>query len=110
MPDDVYEAAAADFDDGELGNLMGVIIAINAWNRVGVATALQPPELGMIPADLSWHGEGYPELRDGPPWVMEEMIARRGGARRSRSPRRPAARRASPPPSRGPRAPASRSS
>jgi glutamine---fructose-6-phosphate transaminase (isomerizing) len=28
----------------------------------------------MIPTDLSWHGEGYPELRDGPPWVMEEMI------------------------------------
>ena len=35
----------AEFDEGELGNLMGVIIAINAWNRVGVATELQPPEL-----------------------------------------------------------------
>ena len=45
VPDDVYEAAAAAFGDEELGNLMGVIIAINAWNRVGVATALQPPVL-----------------------------------------------------------------
>ena len=33
------------FDEGELGNLMGVIIAINAWNRVAVTTELQPPEL-----------------------------------------------------------------
>ena len=29
----------------------------------------------MSAADHSWHHEGYPELRDGPPWVMEEMIA-----------------------------------
>lgn len=28
----------------------------------------------MTAADLSWHGPGFPELRDGPPWVMEEMI------------------------------------
>ena len=42
VPDDVYEAAAEHFGEDELGNLMGVIIAINAWNRVGVATALHP--------------------------------------------------------------------
>ena len=24
--------------------------------------------------DRSWYGDGYPELRDGPPWVMEDMI------------------------------------
>ncbi|WP_445148356.1 SIS domain-containing protein [Baekduia sp. Peel2402] len=24
---------------------------------------------------MSWHTEDYPELREGPPWVMEEMIA-----------------------------------
>jgi AhpD family alkylhydroperoxidase len=42
VPDDVYAAAADVFDEDELGNLMGAIIAINAWNRVGVATALQP--------------------------------------------------------------------
>lgn len=26
-------------------------------------------------ADTSWHTGDYPELRSGPPWVMEEMIA-----------------------------------
>ena len=43
VPDEVYEQAAAAFDDEELGNLIGVIIAINAWNRVAVATAIQSP-------------------------------------------------------------------
>ncbi len=33
----------------------------------------------MIPADLSWYTESYPELREGPPWVMEEMIAAETG-------------------------------
>ena len=31
------------FSAAELGNLIGAIIAINAWNRVGVGTALAPP-------------------------------------------------------------------
>jgi glutamine---fructose-6-phosphate transaminase (isomerizing) len=26
-------------------------------------------------ADSSWHTDAYPELRPGPPWVMQEMIA-----------------------------------
>jgi|tagenome__1003787_1003787.scaffolds.fasta_scaffold20889158_2 glucosamine--fructose-6-phosphate aminotransferase (isomerizing) len=26
-------------------------------------------------ADPSWHSDAYPELRPGPPWVMQEMIA-----------------------------------
>jgi AhpD family alkylhydroperoxidase len=43
VPEDVYADAAAQFDSEELGNLIGVIIAINAWNLLGVATALQPP-------------------------------------------------------------------
>ncbi|MDX6562511.1 MAG: hypothetical protein QOD65_2325, partial [Gaiellales bacterium] len=33
----------------------------------------------MTAADLSWYGEGYPELREGPPWVMEEMIEAEAG-------------------------------
>jgi AhpD family alkylhydroperoxidase len=45
VPDEVYERAADLFGEEELGHLMGVIIAINAWNRVGVATALQPEAL-----------------------------------------------------------------
>ncbi len=43
VPDEVYEDAAREFSPEELGNLMGAIIAINAWNRVGVATGMQPP-------------------------------------------------------------------
>jgi AhpD family alkylhydroperoxidase len=42
VPNDVYDEAARQFDDAELGNLMGAIIAINAWNRVGVGTMLAP--------------------------------------------------------------------
>jgi AhpD family alkylhydroperoxidase len=42
VPDDVYDEAARHFDELELGNLIGAVIAINAWNRVGVGTALRP--------------------------------------------------------------------
>jgi AhpD family alkylhydroperoxidase len=42
VPDATYERAADQFTEAELGQLMGVIIAINAWNRVGVGTGLQP--------------------------------------------------------------------
>jgi AhpD family alkylhydroperoxidase len=42
VPDETYDRAARAFGDDELGQLLGVIIAINAWNRVGVGTGLQP--------------------------------------------------------------------
>jgi AhpD family alkylhydroperoxidase len=42
VPDDVYAAAAEQFDEHELGQLMFAIIAINAWNRVGVGTKMAP--------------------------------------------------------------------
>ena len=42
VPNEVYNEAARHFSPEELGNLIGAIIAINAWNRVGVATALHP--------------------------------------------------------------------
>jgi AhpD family alkylhydroperoxidase len=45
VPDAVYDAAAEVFSEDELGRLIGVIIAINAWNRVGVGTAMQPEAL-----------------------------------------------------------------
>lgn len=41
VPDTVYGRAAELFGEDELVRLMGVIIAINAWNRVGVGTALR---------------------------------------------------------------------
>jgi AhpD family alkylhydroperoxidase len=42
VPDDVYAIAAAAFDQKELAQLMGLIIMINAWNRVGVSCRLEP--------------------------------------------------------------------
>jgi AhpD family alkylhydroperoxidase len=45
VPDEVYGRAAEIFGEDELVRLMGVIIAINAWNRVGVATALRAEAL-----------------------------------------------------------------
>lgn len=45
VPDEIYAEAARHFPDGELANLIGAIIAINAWNRVGVGLALRPAPL-----------------------------------------------------------------
>jgi len=42
VPDDKYEIAANAFDPKELAQLMGLIITINAWNRVGVSCRLEP--------------------------------------------------------------------
>ncbi|GAA1622740.1 carboxymuconolactone decarboxylase family protein [Kribbella alba] len=42
VPDEVYAIAAAAFDDKELAQLIGLIITINAWNRVGVSGRLEP--------------------------------------------------------------------
>jgi hypothetical protein len=38
----VYNAAAEVFDEKELAQLIGLIITINAWNRVGVTGRLEP--------------------------------------------------------------------
>ena len=42
VSDKTYAEAAALFDEQFLGQLMMAIIIMNAWNRIGVATALQP--------------------------------------------------------------------
>jgi AhpD family alkylhydroperoxidase len=44
VPRDVYDLAAAHFDDEELAQLIWTITAINAWNRVAVATRMLPGE------------------------------------------------------------------
>ncbi|MGI5195350.1 carboxymuconolactone decarboxylase family protein [Streptomyces sp. CA-288835] len=36
VPDDVYDAAAKQFDEAELAHLIAAITVINAWNRFGV--------------------------------------------------------------------------
>jgi AhpD family alkylhydroperoxidase len=42
VPDDVYERAAAHFDDARLAHLVGLIAAINNWNRVMVSRRIPP--------------------------------------------------------------------
>ncbi|SDC50392.1 carboxymuconolactone decarboxylase family protein [Rhodococcus tukisamuensis] len=43
VPDDVYNRAAAHFDDGQLAQLIGLVLTINAWNRIAVTTRRTPP-------------------------------------------------------------------
>lgn len=45
VPDQVWAEAREQFSPDELGNLMMAIVAINAWNRIAVATLMTaPPE------------------------------------------------------------------
>ena len=45
VPRDVWDAAAAVFDEQELGALLWAAIAINAWNRLAIATRSTPESL-----------------------------------------------------------------
>ncbi|WP_418958674.1 carboxymuconolactone decarboxylase family protein [Streptomyces tritici] len=42
VPDEVYERAAKHFEEDELARLVGAIVVINAWNRIGVTTRMVP--------------------------------------------------------------------
>ena len=42
VPDAAWQRARAAFDEGELAQLVMAITAINAWNRLNVATRLEP--------------------------------------------------------------------
>ncbi|MFE5679462.1 carboxymuconolactone decarboxylase family protein [Streptomyces erythrochromogenes] len=42
VPDEVYEKAAAHFEERELAQLITVIATINVWNRFGVTTRMVP--------------------------------------------------------------------
>jgi AhpD family alkylhydroperoxidase len=42
VPDDVYDEAAAQFSDAELGALIFLGMTINAWTRLGVTTKMSP--------------------------------------------------------------------
>ncbi|WP_397893144.1 carboxymuconolactone decarboxylase family protein [Streptomyces aurantiacus] len=39
VSDGVYAEAAAQFDETELGHVLGLILAINTWNRIALSTA-----------------------------------------------------------------------
>ncbi|PIM68612.1 4-carboxymuconolactone decarboxylase [Streptomyces sp. JV178] len=38
VPDDVYAEAAAHFDDTELARVLALVLTINTWNRIALAT------------------------------------------------------------------------
>ncbi|MFF7283919.1 carboxymuconolactone decarboxylase family protein [Streptomyces griseorubiginosus] len=42
VPDEVYERAAKHFADRELAHLIGLVVAINNWNRVMVGRRIPP--------------------------------------------------------------------
>src|SRR5258708_1809441 len=43
VPDEAYRAVAAEFGQPELGALISLIVTINAWNTIGVATRTWEP-------------------------------------------------------------------
>ncbi|MFJ5956014.1 carboxymuconolactone decarboxylase family protein [Paenarthrobacter sp. NPDC092416] len=43
VTDDIWEAAAAHFDDGQMGALILAISTINVWNRIAISVGMQPP-------------------------------------------------------------------
>ena len=43
VPDEAYRAAAAEFSQPELAALISLIVTINAWNAIGVATRAWEP-------------------------------------------------------------------
>ena len=43
VPDEAYRAVAAEFSQAELGALISVIVTINAWNAISVATRAWQP-------------------------------------------------------------------
>ncbi|MEU7643618.1 carboxymuconolactone decarboxylase family protein [Streptomyces huasconensis] len=42
VPDEVYERAAAHFDEAGLAHLIGLIAVINSWNRLMVSRRIEP--------------------------------------------------------------------
>lgn len=43
VPDDVWDAAAKQFTEDELANLLMAIATINVWNRLSISTQNEPP-------------------------------------------------------------------
>jgi hypothetical protein len=37
VPDEAYQAVAAEYSPAEVGALLSLIVTINAWNTIGVA-------------------------------------------------------------------------
>lgn len=45
VPDETYAEARAVFSEQELADLTTAVLAINAWNRLGVAYRFTPPPI-----------------------------------------------------------------
>lgn len=43
VTDEIWDAAAAHFDDAQLGAIVMAICTINVWNRIAIATEMAPP-------------------------------------------------------------------
>ncbi len=50
VPDTVWDTAADEFGEAELGQLLCLCITINVWNRIGVATRMAPPSADVVDA------------------------------------------------------------
>lgn len=46
VSDEVFYAAAEEFSEEEVGNLILAIATINVWNRIAITTQLEPPVRG----------------------------------------------------------------
>jgi hypothetical protein len=46
VPQGEYDAVAAHWSPDEVGALLALIVAINAWNAISVATRAWEPKLG----------------------------------------------------------------
>jgi AhpD family alkylhydroperoxidase len=46
VPDEVYQEAAAHFDQTELAQLISIIATINAWNRIAISTRMSAAPRG----------------------------------------------------------------
>jgi AhpD family alkylhydroperoxidase len=42
VPDDVYDAAAEQFDEADLAQLLAIMLTSNTWNRIALSTGLHP--------------------------------------------------------------------
>ena len=43
VPEQAYQEVAAEFSPGEIGALVSLIVAINAWNAISVSTRAWVP-------------------------------------------------------------------
>ncbi|UXN32839.1 MULTISPECIES: carboxymuconolactone decarboxylase family protein [Micrococcaceae] len=46
VSDEVWNAAAEEFSEEEIGNLIFAIATINVWNRIAITTRIEPPVRG----------------------------------------------------------------